>query len=79
MFDQLDLKHAKPAVALGSKEEGRTKEGHDKPLNEEMAHQYRATIARANYLAPDRSDIAFVVKELARRMSTPTEGDWARL
>ena len=36
-------------------------------------------MARANYLSPDRPDIAFVVKELARAMSSPTRGDWERL
>ena len=28
-------------------------------------------VARANYLAADRPDIAFAVKELSRRMSCP--------
>ena len=35
---------------------------------------YRALVARANYLAQDRSDIQFSVKELARSMSSPTRG-----
>ena len=40
---------------------------------------YRALVARANYLAVDRGDIAFCVKELARRMSSPSRQDWERL
>ena len=40
---------------------------------------YRALVARGNYLAQDRSDIAFAVKELCRSMSSPTEGDWLAL
>ena len=36
-------------------------------------------MARANYLAVDRGDIAFCVKELARRMSSPSRQDWERL
>ena len=31
--------------------------------------------ARANYLALDRADIHFAVKELARKMATPRSGD----
>merc|ERR1711911_93626 len=40
---------------------------------------YRALVARANYLAQDRSDIGFVVKELCRHMSSPSKSDWDRL
>ena len=36
-------------------------------------------MARANYLAQDRSDIQFSVKELARSMSSPTRGSWKGL
>ena len=36
-------------------------------------------MARLNYLAPGRPDLAYAVKELARSMSTPTNGDWLRL
>ena len=37
------------------------------------------SLARANYLAVDRGDIAFCVKELARCMSSPSRQDWERL
>ena len=37
--------------------------------------QFRAMVARANYLALDRVDIQFTVKELTRRMASPTEAD----
>ena len=40
---------------------------------------FRALAARGNYLAQDRSDIGFAVKELSRRMSEPTEADWEAL
>ena len=40
---------------------------------------YRALVARGNYLAQDRSDIGFAVKELCRSMSDPSEGDWTAL
>ena len=36
--------------------------------------RFQALIARANYLAQDRSDIQFSVKELAISTSAPTHG-----
>ena len=39
------------------------------------ATKYRGLAARANYLAQDRLDVQFAVKEIARRMSSPKEGD----
>ena len=41
--------------------------------------QYRALVARANYIAQDRAEIQFAVKELARGMSAPTVEHWAAL
>jgi len=41
--------------------------------------KYQALVARANYLAQDRSDIQYAVKELARSMSCPTRGSWRAL
>ena len=67
------------------KEEGRAKAGDqanshvDEKLDEQKHAVYRAIVARANYLAPDRPDIAFAAKDLARSMSSPCRGDWDRL
>ena len=47
-------------------------DGHD-------ATMYRAIVARGIYLAQDRSDIAFAVKELSRKMSNPDRRDWSSL
>ena len=41
--------------------------------------KYQALVARANYLAQDRSDIQYAVEELARSMSCPTRGSWRAL
>ena len=49
------------------------------PLASPQATQFRAIVARANYLAQDRSDIMFAVKELTRHMSKPTETSWTLL
>ena len=48
-------------------------------LPADEASQYRALAARANYLALDRPDIQYAVKEAARRMATPTGEDWTLL
>ena len=45
------------------------------PLGPAEVTLYRATAARANYLALDRPDLAFAAKEACRRMSAPTCGD----
>ena len=76
---QLTLEEAKPAFILGIKEEGRIATDHEEPLDNEQATRYRALIARCNYLSPDRPDVSFAVKELARNMANPRRGDWTRL
>ena len=48
-------------------------------LDKDGARLYRAVAARLNYIAPDWPDIAFAVKEAARSMSSPCEGDMRRL
>ena len=41
--------------------------------------QYRAIAARLNYLAPDRMDVQYAVKESARAMSAPKRKHWRML
>ena len=43
---------------------------------EEEATQYRAIVARLKYMAPDRADIQFAVKESARAMAHPSKKNW---
>ena len=61
-------KGSKGVVTPGTK----STEFNDEPLNQEDATRYRSGTARANYLAQDRSDIQYAVKELSRGMSAPT-------
>ena len=49
------------------------------PLPMQEASVFRALAARANYLAQDRPDVQYAVKEIARRMASPTGRDWALL
>ena len=79
IIQQFQLEHAKGVSTPGTKEEGRTQGDAEEELEERDATKYRAVVARCNYLAPDRPDIAYAVKELAGRMPKPTRGDWTRL
>ena len=47
-------------------------DGDEEPLNETDAFRYRAMAARANYLAADRTDLMYSVKEVCRSMPKPT-------
>ena len=51
----------------------------DELLSSGQASIYRALVARANYLAQDRPDIQYSVKELCREMSTPSQKSWESL
>ena len=51
----------------------------DIPLQGEELRNYQTQAARANYLCLDRPDIGFATKELMRRMSAPTQDDYAAL
>ena len=62
LLKQLKMTDAKAVTTPGTKEEGHTSEDHETPLTDEEAINYRALVARCNYLAPDRPDIAFSVK-----------------
>ena len=43
------------------------------------ATRFRGVSAPPNYLAADRPDIQYAVKELCRRMAKPKQGDWNKL
>ena len=66
---------AKPSSVVVSSSWGLTNAGDGEPLASPEATRFRALTAPANYLAQDRADIHFAVKELARRMATPRSGD----
>ena len=78
VVEQLRLNEAKPVATPGTREEGTTQQDSQEQLGDEEASKYRALVARCNYLSPDRPDISYTVKELARHMSNPTKGNWAQ-
>ena len=51
----------------------------DEFLEGKRAKLFKVVVARANYIALDRPDIQYTVKELCRAMTRPTRRDWATL
>ena len=43
------------------------------------ATSFRAVVARENYLAADRPDIMYAVKEICWEIAKPVRGDWQKL
>ena len=54
-------------------------EGRSAELVGSEATRFRAVVARANYLAADRPDILYAVKEICRKMAKPVQGHWQKL
>ena len=84
ILEQLDLVQASPLGTPGVEETTNstgdgTAESKSSPISAEIASLYRAITARANYVAQDRADIQYAVKELCRRMSDPDEACMGRL
>ena len=80
IISMLGLNGKKTAVSPGIKPADSKEEiGDDELLEPEAASEYRRLTARANYLAQDRLDIRYTVKELTRWMSKPRNRDKKRL
>ncbi len=79
IIEEMGLTNARGANTPGEDEKRHEEEDNKKPLEPERARRFRSTAARANYLAQDRPDIMYAVKELCRSMSTPTAGSWRAL
>ena len=73
----LGLEKGKSVVTPGAKDKLDTDS--DKAIEGAQATLYRSLTMRLSYLAQDRPDIQFSCKELAKGMSSPTEGDWLKL
>ncbi len=54
-------------------------EVNEQPIEDGQATKYEAFAARANYLAGDRIDIMYAVKEICRHMASPTVRAWKKL
>jgi len=74
----LNMTSAKALSTPGS-DEAYLSESKSDLLNFHYESIYRSVVAKGNYLAADRPDIQFAVKECARGMSSPTEENWFHL
>ena len=63
-----------PGVKVKAESSSSTAQGSN-PSGDSNATSFRRLTARANYLAQDRSDIQFAVKELCSKMSNPNAND----
>ena len=70
----LNLEDAKPATTAGEDEKEWKLEEDAEALEGRQATEYRGLAARANYLAADRPDMQYAVKEICRGMANPTRG-----
>ena len=66
-------------ITLGDTEPRRKEGENDEALDPTETTRYRGITARANYLAADRPDLMYSVKELCRGMVNPTKAHWHKL
>ena len=79
IVEAMGLRAAEGVSTPTEDEKAWEEETNDKDLDAEKATKFRKIGARANYLAADRPDIMYSVKEICRQMSRPTVGRWKRL
>ena len=79
IIKELGLAEAKPASTPGEPEIRGNEAENDQVLSAAEASKFRGLAARANYLAADRTDIMYSVKEICRHMATPTAGAMKKL
>jgi len=76
---KLDDENAKGSVVTGVKTSDGDEDLRGRPLDEQKGRWYRSMVATLNFMAMDRPDLGFAVKELCRAMSKPTELDLQKL
>ena len=76
---ELGLQDAKPVSTPGEPESKDDEAMNSQLLSSSDASKLRGLAARANYLAADRTDLMYSVKEICRHMATPTVGALKKL
>jgi hypothetical protein len=79
IVEGMGLTDAKEVSTPGEDEKKWEEEENDKKLESIEATKFRRVAARANYLAADRVDIMYAVKEICREMAAPTIGGKRKL
>ena len=75
----MNMEDAKAAATAGEDEKKWEEDEDAQELQEGQATEYRQLAARANYLAADRADVQYAVKQLCRGMARPTQGHKKKL
>ena len=75
----MDLKSASTVTTPVEDAKKEKEEEESRLLEENKATMFRQLAARANYMAMDRADIQFAVKEIFRSMANPIVGSWWQL
>ena len=77
LLQEFRLEHSRPAstpyVAVPQST------GNAEELNAQMHQQFRHAIGKLMWTQYERPDLAFATKELARKVQSPTVGDWKQL
>ena len=79
IVQELQLTGANGVTSPGESDTKEKMEEYEEELSPSDTTRYRATAARANYLAADRPDTMYEVKELCRGMAKPTRLHWHKL
>ena len=75
IIERMVLKEANGVKTPGEDEKAWEMEDNQEELDPKDGKSYREIAARANYLAQDRPDIQYSVKEICRGMCKPTKGE----
>ena len=78
LIDSTEVQNERTLTVTGERDAGNTRDNAEN-LTAPLVSKYRADIARLNYLATDRPDLMYAVKELARKMATPSVIDAERV
>ena len=78
IIEQMGVEKSAAVVTPGIKTTPLPEE-EDLALKPDYATKFRRIIARANFLAQDRVDIQYAVKEAAKGMANPKQSDWDKL
>ena len=78
LINEMGLNESNSVKTPGVKDRERD-ENNEQPLDRAEASLYRSCVARANYLAQDRADIAYAVKEACRDMANPKANSWEKI
>ena len=76
---ELGLSEARPVSTPGEPESREDEDGNSHLLSASEASKFKGMAARASYLAADRTDMMYSVKETCRHMATPTVGALKKL